>query len=236
MQATSDTSDLPGLAVAQAGLQLELTRSELPRGQQTELSFQIVGEDDGEAVTGFDVEHEKEMHLIVVRRDLTGFQHLHPTMSKDGTWSTPLTLPEAGSYRVFADFAHEGTSLTLGSDLAVDGDAAYRELPGETMTATTDSGYEVGFEGAGARAGEESELNFEVIRDGEPVQVEPYLGADGHLVALREGDLAFLHVHPTGQGIRFMTEFPTEGTYRLFLQFKHNGEVHTAAFTRPVSR
>ena len=54
-------------------------------------------------------------------------------------------------------------------------------------------------------------------------------------MALREGDLAFLHVHPvegSGTGIRFATEFPSPGSYRLFLQFKDRGEVQTAEFTR----
>ncbi len=64
-----------------------------------------------------------------------------------------------------------------------------------------------------------------------------YLGAKGHLVALREGDLAFLHVHPDANRLRFEATFPTPGRYRLFLQFKTtDGRVHTAAFTREVSR
>ena len=71
---------------------------------------------------------------------------------------------------------------------------------------------------------------------GEPVRTEPYLGAGGHLVALRDGDLAFLHVHPTDDAsARFAATFPTAGRYRLFLQFKHEGRVHTAAFTQEVS-
>ena len=56
-------------------------------------------------VRDFDVEHTKRMHVIVVRRDMTGFQHLHPTQRADGTWSVPVTLPDAGTYRVFADFS-----------------------------------------------------------------------------------------------------------------------------------
>jgi hypothetical protein len=67
-----------------------------------------------------------------------------------------------------------------------------------------------------------AELGYAITRDGKPVETEPYLGAGGHLVALREGDLAFLHVHPT------------EGRYRLFLQFKVDGRVETVAFTREV--
>ncbi|WP_433370648.1 hypothetical protein [Streptosporangium sp. CA-115845] len=42
-------------------------------------------------------------------------------------------------------------------------------------------------------AGSSSELTISIARDGEPVTtLEPYLGAFGHLVALREGDLAYL--------------------------------------------
>ena len=242
----SESETVRGVSAAEAGLILELDQGSLPRGEESELSFRVIGA-DGQAITDFEVEHEKEMHLIVVRRDLTGFQHLHPTMSDDGTWSTAVTLPEAGSYRVFADFNHDGESLTLGSDLAVDGRADYRELPLQQTETETESGYAVGVEGRAAVAGEETELAFNVVHGGRPVQVEPYLGADGHLVALREGDLAFLHVHPAGHeghgaeasgdgAIRFVTEFPTAGRYRLFLQFKDGGEVHTAEFTREVSR
>ena len=238
MPATTEAA-VPGLSMAQGGLELRLQGTELPPGETGRLAFEIVG-DDGDAVTDFDLEHDRRMHLIVVRRDLTGFQHLHPSIGADGTWSTEVKLPDAGSYRVFADFSHEGTSMTLGADLAVDGRADYEALPLQVNETTTDSGYDVGIEGAAAVAGEEAELTFNVQREGKTVDVEPYLGADGHLVALREGDLAFLHVHPvhggSAEGIRFETEFPTAGRYRLFLQFKDRGEVHTAAFTREVAR
>ena len=63
---------------------------------------------------------------------------------------------------------------------------------------------------------------------------ERYLGAGGHLVALREGDMAFLHVHPTGDGPSFAATFPTPGRYRLVLQFRHDGRVRTVAFTQVV--
>ena len=61
------------------------------------------------------------MHLIVVRRDLTGFQHLHPTMTSTGTWNVGLTLPAAGSYRVFADFKRNGRNQTLARSVNVGG-------------------------------------------------------------------------------------------------------------------
>jgi hypothetical protein len=238
------------------GLVVELDQTELPLGEEHELSFRIADASGG-AVTEFDLEHERRMHLIVVRRDLTGFQHLHPEMGKEGNWSTSIVLEAPGEYQVFADFSHAGQSLTLVADCTVEGEPGYEELPSEEGETQSDLGHQVALAGASARAGEATELSFQVTRDGEAVEVEPYLGADGHLVALREGDLAFLHVHPLGgagghgdhgghaqhgpaeaecgEGIRFMTEFPSEGRYRLFLQFQHQGRVHTAAFTRVVS-
>jgi len=233
-----------GLAVAENGLRVVVDDPELKRNETERLRFRIVGR-DGETVRDFDVEHTKRMHLIVARRDLTGFQHLHPTMDADGTWTTNLRLRDAGSYRLFADFSHDEEPTTLAADLRVDGRADLQALPAPAGTATSDGGYEVALDRTTATAGEESELRFTVTKDGLPVKTEPYLGAGGHLVALREGDLAFLHVHPMedahggeaagGEGsIGFESTFPTTGSYRLFLQFKIDGRIQTVAFTQEV--
>ena len=226
-----------GLAVSENGVKLDLEQTELPRGHPTELRFRIVAP-DGQPVRAFEVEHEKRMHLIVVRRDGRGFQHLHPELGDDGTWRVPLTLPDVGSYRLFADFKYGGEAQTLAADLAVDGEADYRPLPAAATRASTGDGYRVRLDAGALHAGRAAELRFSVTRDGEAVRTEPYLGAGGHLVALRQGDLAYLHVHPEGHGgtVRFMTEFPSEGRYRLYLQFKHEGRVHTAEFTQEVAR
>jgi hypothetical protein len=217
-------------------MRVVVEQPELRRGRAEELRFRIVG-DDGAAVRDFDVTHEKRMHLIVVRRDLTGFQHLHPKLGADGTWSTRITLADAGSYRLFADFSRDGTARTLATDLRVDGGADLRDLPAAGPVATAGD-YEVRLDGGAVRAGEPAMLDFAITRDGVPVETEPYLGAGGHLVALREGDLAFLHVHPDEHrdGVAFETTFPTAGRYRLFLQFKHEGRVRTVAFTQEVAR
>ncbi len=197
-------------------------------------TFTITGP-DGEPVTAFDVEHEKKLHLIVVRRDTSGFRHVHPELTPDGTWSVPLTLPAAGSYRAFADFAPTGGKpVTLGTDLSVAGD--YRPAtfaPGRTARV---DGYTVELDGD-LTAGKTSPLTLSVSRDGVPVTgLQPYLGAYGHLVALREGDLAYLHVHPdtapgAGPQVKFAAEVPSAGTYRLFLDFRHGDVVRTAEFT-----
>ncbi|MFF3347023.1 hypothetical protein [Streptomyces sp. NPDC002779] len=231
-----------GLQISEGGYTLDLKTPALAAGTRTDLRF-VIRDDTGRAVTAYQREHDKELHLIVASRDLVTYRHLHPTRAADGTWSTPVDLPRAGGYRVFADFtpAKKGAAnLTLGADLAASGPYRPQHLPAPKATAEVD-GYQVRLDGT-LRPGAASELKLSVSRDGKPVtDLQPYLGAYGHLVALRSGDLAYLHVHPNGEpgdgrtkpgpGVSFSATAPSSGTYRLFLDFKHDGKVRTAAFT-----
>ena len=220
---------LPGLASTVAELTIVPGTDILGAGQGR-YEFSIVGA-DGEVVTDFDVEHTKRMHLIVVRRDFVGFVHDHPQMDADGTWSTTLDLDDPGAYRVFADFVVDGDKHTVGTDLFVPGELQPQPLPGVANDADAGDGYTVELDGE-LFAGQESELEFTIRHDGEVVtDIPDYLGAKGHLVALRDGDLAYLHVHADEERLAFEGDFPTAGAYRLFLQFEHGGEVRTASFT-----
>ncbi|TQN42252.1 hypothetical protein FHU33_1647 [Blastococcus colisei] len=235
------STDLPGgLVVSRSGYTLELAERSLPAGGATPVAFRVLGP-DGEAVTDYDVDHDVELHFIAVRRDLTGFQHVHPELGQDGTWRVPLAL-DPGAWRLFADFTPTalGENLTLGADLAVPGEFVPAPLPAESVTAEVD-GFTVVLTGS-LEPGRESELTLSVSRDGVPVtDLEPYLGAFGHLVVLRDGDLGYLHAHPVdepggappvpGPHVRFATTAPSAGSYRLFLDFQHDGVVRTAAFT-----
>ncbi|WP_197318527.1 hypothetical protein [Saccharomonospora sp. NB11] len=224
-----------GLASSKNGYTFTPETTTLEAGEKTTLSFRITGP-QGEPVTRFDVEHEKRMHLILLRRDTTNFQHVHPTMAADGTWSVPITIDDPGSYRAFADFTPTGgESTTLGIDLAVPGD--FQPVHHEPSRVAHVDGYDVRLDGA-LVPGRTSTVTATVSKDGRPVtDLQPYLGATGHLVAVRTGDLAYLHVHPgdhdgnPGPAIEFAAEVPSEGTYRLFLDFRHEDTVHTAEFT-----
>lgn len=236
---------LPGLAATQDGYLLDLATSTLPVGRPTSFAFRILGP-DGQAVTRYSRTHDKDLHLIVVRRDTTGFQHLHPHRDEHGQWRVPLTLPAAGAYKVFADFTPDRRTkaLTLAADINVAGQYEPQPLPAAARTATVD-GYTVSLVG-NLVPGQESKLTLRVSNDSVPVHdLQPYLAAYGHLVALRTSDLAYLHVHPDGEpgdgrtqpgpDITFYALVPSEGSYRLFLDFQHGGVVHTAEFTATAS-
>ena len=194
--ATAVASDGPGgLAVSRDGYTLDLRTPVVDAAVPAELELVIEGP-DGIALTAYEIEHDKELHLVVVGRDLAHYAHVHPARDADGRWVVEVPPMPAGSYRVFADFTPTGAAgLTLGADLTVPGDNAPVPLPPPSSTTVVD-GYEVTIDGT-LVAGTESELAVTVTRDGAPVtDLDPYLGALGHLVAIRNGDLAYLHVHP----------------------------------------
>ena len=128
--AVTESNELPGgLAVSSGGYTLDLHTPVLEATDGAELVLVIEGP-DGRPVTDYTIEHDKELHLVIVSRDLAGYAHVHPTRESDGVWTvnTPPLTP--GSYRVFADFVPSGGErLMLGADLAVPGNYQPVALP-----------------------------------------------------------------------------------------------------------
>jgi hypothetical protein len=209
----ADAGAFPGgLRISQDGYTLAFEDTILPPGEQ-ELRFRIL-DPNGAAVHAYTPIHERELHLIIARRELTGFWHVHPDRDSAGVWSIRQDLRDAGPYRVFTDIqpTELGRTITLGSDLAVAGDYDPRPVPPPTSTFVVD-GYEVTLNGE-LRPDVGGHLTLTVRKDGVPVtDLQPYLGAYGHLVMVRLGP----------------------GVYRAFLDFQHGNIVRTAAFTVPSS-
>ena len=228
-----------GLASVAGGYSFVSEQTRLPLGKTTAFRFHILDE-QGTPVRELDVDGGVRVHLIVVRRDFVGYQHVHPRLQPDGSWTVPLALAAPGVYRAFADFEIDGTKTVLGQDLFVPGPLAPAQLPPVAPVTATD-GYTVRLTHDELRANEETKLRFAISRNARPVRAfDSYVGHRGHLVALRDGDLSYSHVHPEpdariGQ-IVFHAALPSAGHYRLFLQFKVDGVVHTAPFTVEVLR
>jgi len=190
-------------------------------------AFTITGP-GGLPVEDYEVLHDRDLHLIVASRDLQQYAHLHPTRDAKGQWSVPLSALPSGDYRMFADFKPvNAEEYTLGVDVTRPGPVPVATPLVPRVTDVVD-GLEVTLDVQGGEA------VITTRRDGKVVTTEPYLGAAGHLVALRNGDLAYLHVHPlddTPNGpVRFAVDLPSAGTYALFFDFKVDGVVRTARF------
>lgn len=212
--------------------------------ENTELRVRITDQ-NGAPVNQFDISHEKLLHLIIVNRDLSYFSHIHPEFKGDGTFAIQTAFPAGGTYKVFADFKPAGGSGTTWSEWV---DVGGTE--GEHVPVTPDSSLvkqvddkEIELSMSGVKAKEEVLLTFE-IRDAKTKEgindLEPYLGAVGHVVILSEDAGQYLHVHPldekaTGPKAQFATSFPKSGIYKIWGQFQHKGKVFTVPFVVKVN-
>ncbi|MFJ9026865.1 hypothetical protein ACIRPU_44115 [Streptomyces sp. NPDC102259] len=252
---SSSMSDMPGmdhgsaaetrLADHQDGYRLTSAAATLASRKPTAYRFTITGP-DGKPVTGFALDQTKRMHFYAIRSDLTGFQHLHPSMAADGAWTADLSALAPGAWRMFASFTPDsgsgkGKDFVLSRTVTVPGTAAITPLPAPVTTAQAD-GYTITVKGK-PMAGMAHPLTISLSKDGKPVtDLQPYLDTYAHLTAFHEGDQAFAHVHPTteatgdngGPDLAFHAELPTAGNWRLFLQFQTGGKLHTAAVTLRV--
>lgn len=219
-----------GLSDTAAGFRFRLDAGALQAGAPARLNVTL--ERDGEPFTRLDAhQDEPPLHLIFVRRDLAGYVHVHPR-PEGGGFTTGVTLPTPGFWRAYADFEVDGEKIVLGRDVFVPGEFTPQRLAAPRRTASVD-GYEV-------RLRRGADLTFEIRRGGRPVlSLQPYLGAAGHLVAIRADDLAYLHVHPRDGSrpgtVAFEAELEQAGRYALFFQFKHGDSVHTVPFTLVAS-
>jgi hypothetical protein len=228
-----------GVAATADGYTLVVQNPAFTPGRAGELAFAVTGP-DGRPVRALDMRSEAAMHVVVVRRDAAGFQHLLPGLGPDGLWRVPLVLPAAGIYRLYADFQPTGgAAQVLGTDLFAPGE--FVPVPFVPNRVWHIDGYQVRLDGD-LLAGRPAQVFVTISRDGAAVgDLQPYLGAFGQLVALRRSDLGYVRLQPdapppaptdrSGPGIAFTGQLPTPGSYRLFLEFRHGRGVHVAEFT-----
>jgi hypothetical protein len=215
----------------------DLLTPSLEADVSVDFRFRVLGPDE-KPVTRYQIVHERPLHLILVSHDLGLFRHVHPKLGADGTWALRLDPLPVGPYRAYADCQPaNGPALALAADFAMQ--PKPRPLPAPRRRVTVD-GYEVELAGT-PTAGTMTMVTMTVRHGGQPVtDLQPYLGALGHLVAIGASDLSYMHVHPMDMGVgagqvMFHLEIPSAGTYRLFFEFQHLGVVRTAAFTVRVS-
>jgi hypothetical protein len=239
-----DTSGLgatDGLSSAAAGYRIAVADPTFVPGTPGELRFTVVGP-SGLPVTAFrtTARDPRPLYTVVIRRDAAGFQRLDPTMDPNGTWRAPLRLPAPGVWRAFVDMTPSaGPALVLGVDLFAAGPFAPFTFPPSRTAVIGD--FQLRLDGD-LVPGAPSQVFATVSRDGAAVtDLQPYLGAFGKLVALREGDLAYTAAVASpavgdraGPAVAFTARVPSAGTYRLYLQFRVGDGMHTAEFTVPT--
>lgn len=226
----------------------------------TPLHFAIQDQ-TGKILKSYDTVHEKKLHLIVVRKDRTNFQHIHPILDQSsGMWMLqPFTFPTDGEYRVFADFTpsnaqKDATGMKLSAtpykDVTVGDLSKYTpESLGSDRYTSNVSGLSTSLvllsdDSAGAvyTAGVPLLLGVRVNKDGVPFKnLQTYLGALGHMVVLGP-NLEYIHAHAMDEDIAtqsgliaFQVTFPDPGQYKIYLQTQTDNQVNTTDYTVTVN-
>ncbi|MGG1311457.1 hypothetical protein [Cohnella laeviribosi] len=195
---------------------------------------------DGGPIDAFDINHEKLLHLIVVSKDLSYFNHIHPEYKGNGVFEIANDFPAGGEYRMIADFTPTGGDpMTKMAWVRVEGEQAkpVPVVPDETLEKTAD-GNRVKLAIDPLASKKELTLKFTIAdeKTGKPVtDLEPYLGAIGHVVILTEDGERYLHVHAdegqgTGPEAVFETAFPKSGIYKIWGQFQRENKVFTVSY------
>lgn len=191
------------------------------------------------------IQHEKKVHLLLVRDDMTGFQHLHPEYT-DGKWAIDVQIPEQGEYNLYIDiYPNTEGSVVLRSPITVGGKTLGKKEPAPRADfAAVADGYSAVLTPGQMplRTQVATKITYTLTNDGKTVEkIEPYLGAFGHVVQLRHNSPDdFFHVHPLTEKIpmngqvAFEALFPVRGRYTLYAQFNIGGKIHTFPITVDV--
>ncbi len=211
-------------------------------GQPATLKLMIHAE-GGEMLKDFAVVHDQKIHLIVVREGLDQFAHLHPEVDAAGNITTRHTFAAGGTYHLFADYQPVGGSAAVATaEVKVGGEVppAPPLVPNVPGSVTGD-GLTARVTVDGAKPGAEGTVRFELTdAAGKPVgDLEPYMGATGHLVVVSADAKQYVHAHPTAAAgaknvVSFQAHFPAAGVYKGWGQFKRAGRVHIVPFVVKV--
>jgi hypothetical protein len=222
-------------------VKLSSTPQVIEAGKPTNFSISIT--EDGKIVA-LDVVHEMKMHLLVMNEELTWFDHVHPKEQADGTYSVSETFPGEGKYLLFTDYKPVGESSgsvklqeidvkgTPLNTVKMDTEKLVSKVDNYTVTLTN---------GNDLKTERGQVLKFTVEKDGKKLEekdIEQYLAASAHIVMVAKETKDFLHIHPMSDKnfpIYAETQIKKAGLYRMWVQFKTNGKIHTADFTVNVS-
>jgi hypothetical protein len=210
------------------GLRVELLADSPRAGDPCILRFSVTQQPKNLPVDKLQIEHEKFMHVLAVRDDLSEFFHIHPIRTAPGRWEATHTFAQGGKYKLWAEVKYLGTSYSFGQPwLTVGGASSRTAVPAEKLDCVEIGGCRVSLDHAGQMtAGETNQFQL-TVRDGSgnPVELENYLGTPMHLFIVNHDASACLHAHPESASnargtVRFRQSFPGPGTYNLFAQFR----------------
>jgi hypothetical protein len=235
-------------------MNFKATPATVEAGKAALLSFTPgVKDKEGELVP-LDLHHERKIHLIVVSKDLSYFEHIHPDYQASGTYDIAV-LPtnktytnganknethfaKGGDYILFADYTPTGGNPQLEKiNLSVGGTPYTPVTYSAPKLSSTVDGYSLDLvpEGGSFTVGKLAHIQGVLKKGGKELDaatLENYLGAKAHMVVVGVDDKNYLHVHPevVDGKLDLHTTFEKAGVYRGWVQFQTNGTIYTTDY------
>lgn len=205
--------------------------------------------------------HEKEMHVLVISEDLATFSHIHPDPLTRRFFAGTHVFPHAGTYWIYADHTPPGQTQTIAKfRVTVAGPVHPRtELPDTGTREVTLQGVRATLTTKGRHeAGQDISFTFRLTdaATGNAItDLQPYLGAWGHILFVRKEGDEVIHAHPLSTNevplspwvhshaipgpspaeVETVTGFRKPGLYKFWLQVQRNGTVLTFPFTARIA-
>lgn len=223
-------------------LSLSISPQEVVAGKPTNFTI-MVHDNKGNMVKDFEATHEKLVHLIFIDKKMATFSHLHPEVAANGMMTVSHTFATGGDFYVYADVKPRGKETeTVRSSLTVKGESSSpASLVSTVPGLVKGDGWTSNVTVNPARVGESTvSFEFKNVEDKPLIDLQPYLGAMGHLVVVNTKDGEYAHAHPdvkstTPGVVRFMVHFAKPGTYKGWGQFKRSGKVFDVPFVIQVN-
>jgi hypothetical protein len=227
-----------------------LTKSPPVTTEPVGLNFRFADHKTEEVITDYELYHEKKMHTIVVSKDLRDFYHYHPEMATDGLFNVNMDLKRATTYKIFVDarsksqgWINEYAEVIVRKPEVVANHKDPKTAPpappldppnlvvNDKQTITLE-GKKISLSATDLKVGKEANLTFtfkDAASGADITDLQPYLGAVGHVILVSEDASEYIHTHPIddkqrGPKASFSAIFEKEGKYKLWGEFQHQGK------------
>jgi len=223
-------------------MQLKTNPEKIEAKKIVALSFLPKNKNNLTAAVPLDVEHEKKIHLIIVDEDLTWFNHIHPEYQSNGSYTVNETFPHGGNFIAYADYKPSGSHHQLNKiNISVEGVKSKTIASTKIRNETSSDKFQVTLKADNGKFVANNAIHFDGVfmLDGKRFDVnnlQNYLGAKGHMVAINTSTKEYIHLHPEVEKdiLHFHTTFEKAGIYRVWLQFMYEGKLHTTDFNIQV--
>jgi len=182
----------------------------LDNGKEKFLSIEIVDELWKQSrMTDIIPDHGKIMHIYLISEDYESLAHLHPSRTDNNDiFIVKMPPVNFGKYYLFMDITHEtGFSHTMTNNLIYTKENIFSSNSIKNIERDKDDSWILNSnenritwknKKHSYKSGDNIDLEFQVMNEGTPAVLEPYISMGGHAALLKKDQTVFVHIHPIG--------------------------------------